>query len=625
MTREELHDKALSLPYVPGVYLMSDRHGTVIYVGKAKKLKNRVSQYFQDSAAQTPKTRMMVAQIDSFDTIVARSEFEALVLECSLIKRHMPKYNILLKDDKGYPYLRLDLREAYPVLEMVNRVQDDGAEYFGPFGGRYVTQTVLDTIRLTLKLPGCHKQFPRDIGKDRPCLNFHMNNCDAWCQGSRTAEEYRQTIKQAVLLLRGNYQEAAKEIEANMLQAAEELRFEQAAALRDRLRAIESLSQRQLVTAGSMAHRDVVGFYQSEAKACFTVLHYVDGSLIDKDYQILPPADSPEEAVSSLVKQYYLAKQGRVKEILLPFAIEDAALFEQMLLDTQGRRIRLRVPQRGDGVRLVELANQNAREEAERVTSREERLQGALGQLQSMLGVVSLSRVEAYDISNLAGSDIVASMTVFADGKPLKKEYKRFKVHGLDDQDDYESMRQVIERRFLRLQNGDPGFDTPPDALLIDGGSVHAGIVARQLNAMSLSVPVFGMVKDHRHRTRALVTPEGHEIGLSASPAVFSLVGRIQEETHRFAITYNQALRSRRMRGSELDQIPGIGPKRRAELLKHFSSLAAIRAASVEALEAVVPAAAARAVYDHYHPQQAMTGCAEPPGVTANDRKEETQ
>ena len=604
MTKDELRDKALSLPYEPGVYLMSDRHGKIIYVGKAKKLKNRVSQYFQDSASHTAKTRMMVSQIDSFDTIVARSEFEALVLECSLIKRHMPKYNILLKDDKGYPYLRVDQREEYPVMTMVSRVQDDGAEYFGPFGGRSVTQHVMDAIRLSLKLPGCHKKFPRDIGKERPCLNYHMNNCDGWCQPSRSPERYRETMRQAVLLLRGNYQEVAREIEGQMQAAAEELRFEQAAELRDRLRSIEALSQKQLVTAGTMAHTDVVGFYQSEAKACFTVLHYVGGSLLDKDYQILPPGDSPEEAISSLVKQYYLAKQGAVKEILLPVPMEDSELFEQLLSENGGRRVRIRVPQRGDGVRLVELANKNAREEAERVTSREERLQGALGLLRGLLDVPSLARIEAYDISNLAGADIVASMTVFSDGQPLKRDYKHFKLRDLADQDDYASMRQVIQRRFAHYLAGDAGFDQRPDALFIDGGSVHAGVVEQQLAEMGLSIPVFGMVKDNRHRTRAMVRPDGREIGISAQPAVFALVGRIQEETHRFAITYNPTLRSRRMQGSELDAIPGIGPKRRADLLKAFKSMKQIRAATEAQLRTVLPAQAAQAVYEHYHPQE---------------------
>lgn len=604
MTKEELKDKALSLPYEPGVYLMSGKHGEIIYVGKAKKLKNRVSQYFQESANHSAKTRLMVSKIDSFDTIVARSEFEALVLECSLIKRHQPKYNILLKDDKGYPYLRVDLRADYPRMEMVSRVKDDGAAYFGPFGGRNVTQNVIDTIRLTLKLPGCHKKFPRDLDKERPCLNHHMGNCDGWCRSDRTQEQYQETMKQAVLLLEGKYQDVASGIKARMLEAAEQLRFEQAADLRNRLRAIESLGERQLVTASSFAQTDVVGFYQSEARACFAVLHYVGGNLLEKDYQLLPPADSPEEAVSSLVKQYYLAKQGAVKEILLPVPMEDSDLFEQLLSENYGKRVRIRFPQRGDGVRLVAMANINAREEAERVTSKEERVQSALGQLRAMLQLERLDRIEAYDISNLAGSDIVASMTVFAEGKPLKKDYKRFKLKGLEDQDDYGSMRQIVERRFTRFLQGDAGFDIRPDALFIDGGSVHAEVVERQLEEMGISIPVYGMVKDNRHRTRALVKAGGREIGISATPPVFALVGRIQEETHRFAIEYNRALRSRRMRGSELDNVAGVGPKRKAALLKTFQSMAKIRAASMAELREVLPENAAGAVYRYFHPEE---------------------
>lgn len=601
LTWEELKDKARSLPLEPGVYLMADKQGAIIYVGKAKKLKNRVSQYFQDTGNHSIKTRQMVSKIHHFDTILARSEFEALVLECSLIKRHMPKYNILLKDGKGYPYLRIDTRLEYPVMELVGKYQEDGAQYFGPFGGRYLTQNIIDTLRLALKLPGCHKQFPRDLGKERPCLNFHMNNCDGWCQYCKSPQLYRETMEQAMMLLNGKYQQVAEDTRQEMERAAEELRFEQAAGLRDRLRAIEALGQKQLVTAGSMALKDVIGYYQTEAKGCFTVLHFVDGSLLDKDSQIVPASDTPEEAVSTMVKQYYLAKQGMVKEIYLPCDMEDGELFEQLLSEHHGRRVHIRVPQRGDNVRLVELANKNAREEAEGVTSKEEKLTGALGLLQTMLDVPALHRIEAYDISNLAGTDIVASMTVHQDGKPLKKDYKRFKIKGLDDQDDYGSMRQVIERRFTHYINGDKGFETAPDALFIDGGAVHAKLVKNLLSAMGLDFPVYGMVKDNRHRTRGLVTPIGHEIGISATPSVFALVGRIQEETHRFAISYQKLLRSKKLTESKLEEIPGIGKTRRATLLKHFKSITAISKASMAELEDVIPQTAALAVYQHFH------------------------
>ena len=610
MTFEELKDKALSLPYEPGVYIMQDKSGQVIYVGKAKKLKNRVSQYFQDSSSHTPKTRKMVSQIDHFDVIVAASEFEALVLECSLIKRHMPKYNILLKDDKGYPYLRVDMREEYPVMELVSRVVDDGASYFGPYGGRYVTQMVIDTLRLTLKLPGCSKRFPRDLGKERPCLNYHMNNCDAWCQLSRSPEEYRARMQQAVLMLQGGYAQVEQQLREKMEQAAENLQFEQAAELRDRMQAVQSLGKRQLVTAGTMANTDVIGYYQSEAKACFAVLHYVDGNLLDKDYEILPVSDDESDAVSTLVKQYYLARGAAPKVVLLPCAMDDSALFEQLLFQNLHKKVHIRAPQRGDNLRLVELAQKNAREEAERVTTKAERAAGALQLLQQMLSLEKpLHRLESYDISNIAGTDIVASMVVFVDGKPSKKDYKRFKIEDLPDQDDYASMYQVLTRRFSHYLAHDAGFDETPDALLIDGGVEHARVALDAITQLGVSVPVFGMVKDTRHRTRSLVTPDGHEIGISATPAVFALVGRIQEETHRFAITYHRQLRSKRLQESELEKIPGVGKKRRELLLKRFKSVAAIRKADMPALQDVLGAATGEAVWNHYHNSEEKQSC----------------
>lgn len=605
MTFDELKDKAHSLPLAPGVYLMQDKSGQVIYVGKAKKLRNRVSNYFQDSASHTVKTRIMVSQIHHFDVIVAASEFEALVLECSLIKRHMPKYNILLKDDKGYPYLRIDLREEYPVMTMVNRVVEDGASYYGPFGGRFVTQQLMDTIRLTFKLPGCSKKFPRDLGKERPCLNYHMNNCDGWCRLGKSPAEYQAVMKQVTLVLQGKYQQVAAQLRQEMEAAAEVLEFERAANLRDRLLAIENLGKKQLVTAGTMAHTDVIGYYQSTAKACFAVLHYVEGSLLDKDYEILPVSDSPEEAVSTLVKQYYLSRNAAPKEILLPCEMEDAQLFSDLLMQNLNKRVHIRCPQRGDNVRLVELAHKNAMEEAERVTSREERNSGTLGLLQHMLGLAEKPlRMEAYDISNTAGTDIVASMVVFCDGKPLKRDYKRFQIRGLPDQDDYASMYQVITRRFSHYKNGDKGFAEPPDLLLIDGGVTHAQTAEHALEELGLSFPVYGMVKDNRHRTRALVTAEGEEIGISGVPAVFALIGQIQEEVHRFAIEYHRLLRSKRLRESVLDQIPGIGTVRKQALLKKFKSVSAIEKASAAELEQVLPPKQAEAVYAFFRKKQ---------------------
>lgn len=600
MTFDELKEKSRTLPYAPGVYIMRDKTDQVIYVGKAKKLKNRVSQYFQDTVSHSPKTRIMVSKIHHFDVIVAASEFEALVLECSLIKRYKPKYNILLKDDKGYPYLRLNMKEVYPRLELVSKLSDDGADYYGPYGGRSVTHDVMEAIRLTLKLPGCNRQFPRDVGKERPCLNYHMNQCAGWCQVNKTAAQYREVILQARELLRGNYKSVADQIRSQMLTAAENLEFELAANLRDRLTSVENLGQKQLVTAGTLADTDIIGYGETETKACFAVLHFSDGNLLDKDYEVFAKPDDKLEAVSSLLKQYYLSRGLAPRRVLLPFEIEDIDLFAQLIEQQLGRRPKVHIPQRGDNVRLVDLACRNAFEEAQRVTGKEERVSATLGLLGKMLDIEVPKRIEAYDISNISGTDIVASMVVFQDGKPCKTDYKRFKLEGLTDQDDYASMHQILTRRFTHYNAGDKGFEKAPELLLIDGGVQHAQVALKALQQLGLQFPVFGMVKDNRHRTRALVTPDGKEIHIDNNPAIFSLIGTIQEETHRFAITYHRKLRSRRLRYSELDTIPGIGPKRKQELLQHFKSLSAIGQATLPELERLLPKDAAAAVYHHF-------------------------
>jgi len=604
MTFDQLKDKALSLPLVPGVYIMRDKTDHVIYVGKAKKLKNRVSQYFQDTASHTPKTRLMVSRIHHFDVIVAASEFEALVLECSLIKRYLPKYNILLKDDKGYPYVRIDMKEIYPRPSMVSKISDDGAQYFGPYGSRGITGNLLEAVRLTLKLPGCSRQFPRDIGKDRPCLNYHMKQCEGWCQERVPCTEYRSRMEQARQLFLGNYKEVADEIKSQMLSAADNLEFELAASLRDRLNAVEALGKKQLVTAGTLADTDVVGYAETETRGCFAVLHFSGGNLLDKEYEVFPVPDDKQEAVSSLMTQYYLSRGLAPKRILLPFKIEDGELFSQLMEQQFGRKSKLHVPQRGDNARLVDLANTNAKEEAQRVTNKEERTKATLVLLGKMLSIDPPERIESYDISNISGTDIVASMVVFGGGKPSKSEYKRFNIRDLQDQNDYESMRQVLRRRFSHFQAGDKGFEKAPDLVLIDGGIAHANAALEVLNEFGLDFPVFGMVKDDRHRTRALVTPDGMEIGIDGNQTVFSYIGSIQEETHRYAITYHRKLRSERLRYSELDKIPGIGIKRKQELLKHFKSLSAIGQASFSELNRILPKDAAAAVYNHFHEEK---------------------
>ncbi len=603
MTFDELKEKAHSLPLKPGVYIMQDKANTVIYVGKAKALKNRVSQYFQDQSRHTEKTRAMVSQIDHFDVIIADSEFEALVLECSLIKRHQPKYNILLKDSKGYPYICLALKEEYPRFSLASRAEEDGARYFGPYGSRGNTQNIIDAICAALRLPTCRKKFPRDIGKERPCLNHHMGNCDAWCREDRTGEEYQERISQAVRLLEGKFDEVGEELLGEMEQAAEDLRFEKAAELRDRYKAIELLSKRQKVVACAMADTDVAGFHRGEAKSCFSVLHYVDGELAAKDMELFdtPMEEEENEIVSSLIKQYYGGRGNLPRQILLPCDIGDEAPMMRMLSEAAGRKVTIITPQRGAKMDLIRLANTNAREEVERATTREERQNKLLELLGKMLGLPEPpDRMESYDISNTGSSDIVASMVVFQGGKPRKRDYRHFKIKNQEGPDDYSAMDEVLTRRFQRYLDGDEKFNVCPDILLIDGGVTHANVAVRVLEKLGLSIPVFRMVKDGRHRTRALVTPEGREIGIQQNPAIFALIGQIQEETHRFAIEFHRLQRSKNSYHSALDDIPGVGKARRAQLLKHFKSIKNIRAASLAELEEVVPKNTAKAVYEYF-------------------------
>ena len=607
MTFDELKEKAHALPLKPGVYIMQDAKNVVIYVGKAKALKNRVSQYFANLASHTEKTRAMVSQIDHFDVIVADSEFEALVLENSLIKRHQPRYNILLKDDKGYPYIRLTVKEEYPKFSLANRAAEDGARYFGPYGSRGNTQNIIDALRVALRLPSCNKKFPRDIGKERPCLNYHMGQCDGYCRKDMDQSRYREAIDQAVRLLEGKFQEVGDELKAEMELAAEELRFEKAAELRDRYKAIELLGKRQKVVAGSLADTDVIGFHKGEAtKSCFVVLHFVEGELAAKDWDLIdtPMEEETADILSALVRQYYGGRGNLPRQILLPCELEDEVPLMRMLSEDAGRKVELVTPQRGAKMDLIRLANKNAAEEVERWTTREERQSKLMELLGKLLDLEEPPRrIESYDISNQGADDIVASMVVYVNARPLKRDYRHFKLKDMDGPDDYASMEQVLTRRFKRYLEGDEKFADKPDLLLIDGGVNHANVAVKVLETLGLTIPIFGMVKDDRHRTRALVTPEGKEIGIQGNQAIFSLIGQIQEETHRFAIEFHRQQQNQRVKGSVLDQIPGVGEKRRSDLLKHFKSIKRIREATQAQLAEVVPKNAAQAVYDYFHPK----------------------
>ena len=604
MTKDELRQKANDLPLAPGVYLMMDKTGKVIYVGKAKKLKNRVSQYFQDSASHNIKTRNMVSQVDHFDTIFVSSEFEALVLENSLIKRHMPHYNILLKDDKGYPFIRLS-KEDYPRFSLVNRPAADNARYFGPFGGRYETRQALDAVLSALRLPTCSRKFPRDIGAERPCLNFHMGRCDGFCRTEMPREEYQRRIQQAAQLLEGRSKQLLRDMKTEMEEEAEALRFEQAAAIRDRINAISALSKKQTVIAGLCADTDIWGIYRGSGKCCYAILHMEEGNLAGRETELFtaPIEETEAEMLSALTAQYYLPRAILPHEILLPFDTGECENLSEVLTRRAGHKVWVHVPQRGEKADLRSMAQRNAQEEAERATTAAERVAHTLEVLGKMLDLPAPpGRMESFDISNTGKSDIVASMVVYNGTRPLKSAYRRFRIKELQGHpDDYASVQEVLRRRLQHAADGDEKFLPLPDVFLIDGGQTHARAALEVAERFGVTVPIFGMVKDDRHRTRALITPEGREIGIVGNPAVFSLIGQIQEETHRFAITFHHESHTKSTLKSALDGIPGVGEKRKAELRKHFGTIKAIREADVEQLTVVLPRNVAETVWNHFH------------------------
>ena len=602
MTFEELKEKAHRLPQLPGVYLMHNKEGVVIYVGKAKSLRNRVSQYFADLAAHTLKTRRMVSNIDYFETIFANSELDALLLENTLIKKYKPKYNILLKDDKGYPFIRIS-KEPYPKLSVAGRREKDDALYFGPYGGRGTANMAIRLLSETFLLPSCTRKFPRDIGKERPCLQLHMKKCCGVCTGVLSPEAYQDIIRQCIQVLEGKSGELEEQLQDKMEQAAEEMLFEQAAVYRDRIRAIQKLRQSRIAVVTGGADTDALGYAVRGSRACIVRLSYRGGVLVDRSKILLDGLDEGDAADSleSFLQQYYTKLNWAPKTICVSHEIEDQQAMETYLSDLRGTKCTIQLPQRGEKRREVQLALDNAALELAEAEDAEQRTGKTLHLLQEMLGLSATPvRMEAYDISNTAGSEPVASMTVFHNGKPLKSAYKKFKIKTAIGGDDYGAMAEVLGRRLDRALEGDESFLPLPDLFLIDGGQGQAKVALEQLTQRGLHIPLYGMVKDDHHRTRALITAEGQEFGISATPAVFALIGRIQEETHRFAITFHRTLRSKGMRKSSLEGIPGIGAAREKALLKRFGTVRAIMNADLEQLKAVLPEGSAQAVYHHF-------------------------
>lgn len=585
----ELRKKSMKLPLTPGVYIMKDKSGKIIYIGKAKILKNRVSQYFGSQNTHTVKVRKMVENVDDFDYIMTDSEFEALVLECSLIKQNMPKYNILLKDDKGYSYIKIT-KGPWGNISACFRKDDSDADYLGPYTGNYsVTQSV-DQAKEIFKLPTCSKVFPRDIKKSRPCLNFFISRCSAPCAGKISQSEYEENLRQAVCFIKGGSKTVLSELRSEMNEAAENLAFEKAAKIRDRIRAIEKIASKQKVVCDDKKQQDVFAVAQSGDKACLAVLNFNDGLLSGTDHFIFDRSESLEETRHELILSYYAMNREIPPKIVTDGEVADCELLVRYLEEKRGKRTEIVVPQRGDTAKLVEMCLSNASQKLGEYLGRKGSETAALDELSKALGLPKPPEyIESYDISHTAGADNVAGMVVFKGGRPYKAAYKRFSIKGFSGQDDCGSMREVISRRFNRYieeKDTDSTLGILPDLILLDGGQQQVNAVRPIIEAFGLDVPVFGMVKDNKHRTRA-ISSGGEEIALSEGRRAFTLVSSIQEEVHRFAITYHKSKHAKSTVHSKLTEIDGIGEKKAAALLRHFKSLSRIKEAGKEELTAV--------------------------------------
>ena len=606
---KRLRKKAMSLPLRPGVYLMKDKSGTIIYVGKAKALKNRVSSYFGSHTNHTTKVIRMVEHVQDFDYIVTDSEFEALVLECSLIKQHSPKYNILLKDDKGYHYVKIT-KGSWPRIDAAMQLVDDGSEYIGPYTGSFAVRQTVDEVKKIFRLPQCTKTFPV-THRQRPCLNFHISQCSAPCAGKISQADYKRSVEQAVEFLKGSSAETVKRMQAEMEQAAENLDFEKAAVLRDRINAITKFGEKQKVVSADVAEQDVFALAQSQDKACLAVLRFFAGRLCDTEHFIIDAPEDDAVARYELIMGYYSMRERIPPRILIDSLPQDAELISQWLSEKLGKKVSFVIPQRGGQLKLLEMCRSNASEKLALSLGRKGKDTAALDELARLLGLGSPPEyIESYDISHTAGTENVAGMVVFKNGQPYKQAYKRFKIKGFEGQDDCASMAEVLERRFTHYfeenakpegEKRDEGFAKLPDLILLDGAEMQVNAVRAVFLRLGIDVPLYGMVKDSSHRTRA-ITGEGGEISINSKRSAFTLVSRIQEEVHRFAIEYHRKRRSAGI-STTLTQIEGVGQKRAAALLKHFKSVNAVKEASFDELCSVkgVDKRSAQTVFDYFH------------------------
>ncbi len=590
---KELRRRAMALPQEPGVYLMKDARGTIIYVGKAKVLRNRVSQYFGSNTNHTEKVRRMVSLVEDFEYIVAGSEFEALVLECSLIKQHAPKYNILLKDDKGYRYIRVSLPPYSRITEVKQR-HEDGARYIGPYMSSFILRQAVDEVNRLFQLSTCKKTLQYGKSGERPCLNHHIGQCCAPCSGRVPEKEYAERVEQAVTYLTQGSAKLITLLTERMNAAAEALDFETAARLRDRIRAMERLGEKQKVVQSRVPRQDIIALAQAGEVACFEVFRFVNGALSDREEFVIEAVDDPATAQAEFLRQYYTMRDAIPPRIVLGGEVEDTELLERFLTEraaAQGARyaVKLVFPQRGQQAQLLSMCRDNAAERVARQLETGGRDVTALEELRQLLGMKEAPcRIESYDISHTAGSDVVGAMVVFRNGKPSKADYRRFAIRTVQGQDDCASLREVLERRmkeYEQQRDTGVGFGELPDLILLDGGQGQLDAVKPLVDGFGYHIPIFGLVKDGHHRTRA-ITAEGGEIAIQGRRAAFTLLSTIQEEVHRFAIGYHRQKR-KRIIGSSLTGIPGVGEKRAALLLRHFGSVAAVRSATAEQLMAV--------------------------------------
>lgn len=615
-----IEEELKKLPAKPGVYLMHDKKDAIIYVGKAVSLKNRVRQYFQSSRRVTPKIQQMISHIDHFEYIITDSEVEALVLENNLIKEHLPKYNTMLKDDKTYPFIRATVYEDYPRLIYCRQQKKDKSRYFGPFTSQGTAKNAIEMAQKIYHVRTCNRALPKDEGKQRPCLNYHIKQCDAPCQGYISKEEYRKNFDKALKLLEGDYREVIAVLQEKMQKASDNLEFEDAANYRDLIESVKKVEIRQKITDFGGVDRDIIAVASTNEEAVVQVFFVREGKLIGRDHFYLNgiDGDSNDEILQAFVKQFYAGTPFIPREVMVEYEIQDSHLIEEWLTQRRGSKVSVIVPKKGQKERLMELAHKNAAmvltQDSEKIRKEEERTSGAMAQICSWMGMEGVSRIESYDISNINGFQSVGSMVVFENGKPKKSDYRKFRIKTVQGPDDYASMEEVLTRRFRhglderknleeKDWNTDLGsFTRFPDLIMMDGGKGQVHIAQQVLDRLGLSIPVCGMVKDDRHRTRGLFFQE-REIPVETDSEGFHLMTRIQDEVHRFAIEYHRSLRSKTQVRSILDDIPGIGEKRRKALMRHFKELEKVRDASVEELAQVdtMNERAAKQVYDFFH------------------------